>query len=235
MKFVLVLFCAFIAAGCLASSPRFREESPSSKKTEETRHRIGGVRFSSKHIEEEKKEDDRKVDVAAVVRRFSSKEHREIPPPSKNVAVPRAGKESTESSAAVPDNGASISAGRIDQQKMMDVILSYLGTPYKYGGETKDGIDCSAFTSQVYSQSVNVALPRSTDAQVAEGTPVLYENLKFGDLLFFNTTGRNPSHVGIYVGDGLFAHASEAFGVTISSLESLYYKKHYTEARRIVQ
>ncbi len=185
--------------------------------------------FRRSILKKKKKEDDRKVDVPSVVKRFSS------PQPEVDKHHPL--KKAAESKAAVDpsENSAKISAGHIDQQKMMDVILTYLGTPYKYGGETKDGIDCSAFTSQVYSKSVNIALPRSTDAQIAEGTPVQRDGLQFGDLIFFNTTGRNPSHVGIYIGDGLFAHASEAFGVTISSLESLYYKKHYTEARRIIQ
>ncbi len=67
------------------------------------------------------------------------------------------------------------------------------------------------------------------------GSPVSLENLKFGDLIFFNTTGQNPSHVGIYIGDDMFAHASVSFGVTLSSLYSSYYKKRYTEARRIIQ
>ena len=117
----------------------------------------------------------------------------------------------------------------------MDVILSYLGTPYVYGGDSKSGIDCSAFTGAVYDKSVNMKLPRTAADQVKLGQPVSPEDLKFGDLMFFNTTGANPSHVGIYIGDDLFAHASEAFGVTISSIESSYYKKRYTEARRVLE
>ena len=117
---------------------------------------------------------------------------------------------------------------------MMDVILGYLGTPYVYGGDSKSGIDCSAFTGAVYDQSVNMKLPRTAADQVKRRTGLL-RGSKFGDLMFFNTTGANPSHVGIYIGDDLFAHASEAFGVTISSIESSYYKTRYTEARRIVQ
>ena len=117
----------------------------------------------------------------------------------------------------------------------MDVILSYLGTPYVYGGDSKSGIDCSAFTGAVYDQSVNMKLPRTAADQVKLGQSVSLEDLKFGDLMFFNTTGANPSHVGIYIGDDLFAHASEAFGVTISSIESSYYKKRYTEARRVLE
>ena len=117
----------------------------------------------------------------------------------------------------------------------MDVILGYLGTPYQYGGDSRSGIDCSAFTGAVYQQSVNLKLPRTAADQAKRGKEVSRDELKFGDLMFFNTTGANTSHVGIYIGDDLFAHASEAFGVTISSIESSYYKKRYTEARRIVE
>ena len=220
---VFSLICLFIT-GCGTSSPRFvSHDSP--QKNEKPEKKTTGPRFSSKHIEEEKKEDDRKVDVKKVVARFSSA----APAPS---AAPPPMKRSP---AEVPNGSAKTPADKIDDQKMMDVILGYLGTPYVYGGDSKSGIDCSAFTSAVYNQSVSVKLPRTAADQVKEGTPVSFEDLKFGDLMFFNTTGANPSHVGIYIGDDLFAHASEAFGVTISSIESSYYKTRYTEARRIVQ
>ncbi|MGA7160364.1 MAG: C40 family peptidase [Bacteroidota bacterium] len=217
------ILCLFLA-GCGSSSPRFiSHETPNTNGKQEKKN--NGPRFSSKHIEEEKKEDDRKVDVKRVVARFSSAK----PAPSKTPPA------ASGSHAVVPRSSAKESAGKIDDQKMMDVILGYLGTPYVYGGETKSGIDCSAFTSAVYNQSVNVKLPRTAADQVKEGKPVSFDQLKFGDLMFFNTTGANPSHVGIYIGDDLFAHASEAFGVTISSIESSYYKKRYTEARRIIE
>ena len=220
---VFILLCLFIA-GCGTSSPRFvTHEAP--RKNEGQEKKSSGPRFSSKHIEEEKKEDDRKVDVKQVAARFSSaKTAPSTAPPSMK-----------ESPAAVPRSSAKTPADKIDNQKMMDVILGYLGTPYVYGGDSKSGIDCSAFTSAVYDQSVRVKLPRTAADQVNEGTPVSFEDLKFGDLMFFNTTGANPSHVGIYIGDDLFAHASEAFGVTISSIESSYYKKRYTESRRIIE
>jgi cell wall-associated NlpC family hydrolase len=224
MKVIALSLLYLFIAGCGASSPRFvSHESP--QKSEKPEKKNNGPRFSSKHIDEEKKEDDRKVDVKEVVARFSSAK----PSPSTTPPPMR------ESSVAVPRSSAKTPAGRIDDQKMMDVILGYLGTPYAYGGESKSGIDCSAFTSAVYDQSVNVKLSRTATDQVKEGSPVSFEDLKFGDLMFFNTTGTNPSHVGIYIGDDLFAHASEAFGVTISSIESSYYKKRYTESRRIIK
>ncbi|HTR82612.1 MAG TPA: C40 family peptidase [Bacteroidota bacterium] len=218
-----VLFC-LIVAGCGSSSPRFVSRE-ATKGSEQHEKKNTGPRFTSKHVEEEIKEDDRKVDVNQVVVRFSSAR----PAPSKSPET------SPTVRNAPPERSSTGTPGKIDDQKMMDVILSYLGTPYVWGGDSKSGIDCSAFTNAVYDQSINVQLPRTTADQVKLGKPISRDELKFGDLMFFNTTGTNPSHVGIYIGDDLFAHASEAFGVTISSIESSYYKKRYTEARRIVE
>jgi cell wall-associated NlpC family hydrolase len=103
------------------------------------------------------------------------------------------------------------------------------------GGASINGMDCSGYTMTVYKNSVGKLLPRSSIEQAKVGTPVELNGLKFGDLLFFNTTGEKASHVGIYLGDDLFAHASVTLGVTISSLQSTYYDKRYESARRIVE
>jgi cell wall-associated NlpC family hydrolase len=87
----------------------------------------------------------------------------------------------------------------------------------------------------VYKNSIGKLLPRSSAEQFRIGIPVHSEDLKFGDLLFFDTTGEPASHVGVYLGDDLFAHASVSLGVTISSLESYYYKQRYNGARRVVE
>jgi cell wall-associated NlpC family hydrolase len=123
----------------------------------------------------------------------------------------------------------------LDQAKMMREISKMMGVSYRLGGEDEHGIDCSAYTMNVYKKSIEKTLPRSSGEQFKMGIPVVYEELKFGDLVFFNTTGELASHVGIYLGDDLFAHASVSLGVTISSLESFYYKQRYEGARRIVQ
>lgn len=122
----------------------------------------------------------------------------------------------------------------LEASRVMREISRYMGSPYAYGGMSAEGIDCSGYTLQVYRSSVGRALPRSSAEQATTGSPVAFESLKFGDLLFFNTTGEPNSHVGIYLGDDLFAHASVSLGVTISSLESTYFKKRYEGARRIV-
>ena len=119
--------------------------------------------------------------------------------------------------------------------RMMQEISKMMGVSYKLGGEDENGIDCSAYTMLVYKNALGKQLPRSAAEQYKVGAPVTYQDLKFGDLVFFNTTGERASHVGIYLGDDLFAHASVSLGVTISSLESVYYKKRYDGARRIIR
>lgn len=226
MKAILFSLSVLLLAGCGTSSPRFAgHETPKSEAKKEKKST--GARFSSKHIEEEKKEDDRKVDVKQVATRFAASRTSPAQRPA-----PAHSKEPHEPPTHPAEKGT---PQKIEDQKMMDVILGYLGTPYQYGGDSRSGIDCSAFTGAVYEQSVNLKLPRTAADQAKRGKEVSRDELKFGDLMFFNTTGVNPSHVGIYIGDDLFAHASEAFGVTISSIESSYYKKRYTEARRVVE
>lgn len=121
------------------------------------------------------------------------------------------------------------------REKMLMEIIKYLNTPYKYGGNSKKGIDCSAFTKTIYEKSLSVNLERSAREQYREGEVIRYmDDLKFGDLVFFNTRRWvKPGHVGIYIGDHLFAHASSSNGVTVSSLDEPYYSKRFMGGRRI--
>jgi len=114
-------------------------------------------------------------------------------------------------------------------------IIKYLNTPYKYGGNSLNGIDCSAFTQNVFHGVDLFELNRSARDQFQQGIEINdRSDLKFGDLVFFNTRRRvRPGHVGIYVGDNLFAHASSNLGVTISSLDLDYYSKRFMGARRV--
>ena len=114
-------------------------------------------------------------------------------------------------------------------------IESWWGTPYRNGGSKKRvGVDCSAYVQAVYKTVWNKTLPRNSTQQYRVGTPVQRDQLKRGDLVFFNTSGRGVSHVGIYLGGGLFTHASNSDGVTISKLSSSYYSKRYVGAKRIL-
>lgn len=120
------------------------------------------------------------------------------------------------------------------EEKMMSEIVKFLDTPYLYGGETTDGIDCSAFTQQVFNNAVQLKLPRTASEQYEVGSSVSERNLEFGDLVFFNTQRTSyPGHVGIFVGEDLFAHASTSLGVTISSLKSSYYKDRFIGGKRV--
>ena len=114
-------------------------------------------------------------------------------------------------------------------------IIKYLNTPYKYGGNSLKGIDCSAFTQSVFKNTNLYDLNRSAREQFKQGIHIdNRDDLKFGDLVFFNTRRRvKPGHVGIYIGDNLFAHASSKLGVTISSLDYDYYSKRFMGARRL--
>lgn len=122
------------------------------------------------------------------------------------------------------------------QKAIVREILNYIGVPYKKGGDGNNGIDCSAFVMIVFKNVFGVVLPRSSFEQFKLGKMVKsIDSLKVGDLLFFNTTGRTASHVGIYIGNGLFAHASVKEGVTVSSIYSTYYRKRFNGAKRIIE
>ncbi|KUG26070.1 hypothetical protein ASZ90_004094 [hydrocarbon metagenome] len=129
----------------------------------------------------------------------------------------------------------SLSSALTTREKILFEIISYLDTPYKYGGVDRNGIDCSAFTNQIFTTSLGIELPRTASEQFGVGAKISNkDNLQFGDLVFFNTTRRSyPGHVGIYLGENLFAHASRSLGVTVSSLNSTYYSKRFVGARRI--
>lgn len=109
---------------------------------------------------------------------------------------------------------------------------SYLGTPYLMGGTTRRAIDCSAFTQNVY-RAHGVKLPRTADVQYNVGNKVPRGQEQPGDLVFFETYLPGPSHVGIYLGNGKFIHASSSRGVTITPLNSYYFGPRYLGAKRV--
>ncbi|MDP4200656.1 MAG: C40 family peptidase [Bacteroidota bacterium] len=117
---------------------------------------------------------------------------------------------------------------------IMAEIIDWIGTRYVFGGGDRTGIDCSAFTREVFNRAFGVELPRTAYMQWQLGEPVSREGLQFGDLVFFHTAGYAPiTHVGIYIGEGLFANAACSRGVTVGSLESTYWSKHFAGARRL--
>ncbi|MDV5170244.1 NlpC/P60 family protein [Photobacterium rosenbergii] len=123
----------------------------------------------------------------------------------------------------------------IHQSTSLDsVYRQWRGTPYRLGGTTKAGIDCSAFVQIGLAEVFQKKLPRTTGEQVRQGKWVAITELEEGDLVFFKT-GRTLRHVGIYLGDSQFLHASTSQGVMISNLKNPYWRSTYWQARRVVQ
>ncbi|MEQ8201760.1 MAG: NlpC/P60 family protein [Syntrophomonadaceae bacterium] len=127
---------------------------------------------------------------------------------------------------------------RSGQTSRAGTVLQYaarfLNTPYKYGGTTPAGFDCSGFTQYVY-KHVGVSLPRTAAAQASNGARVDKASLMPGDLVFFATDGAGIDHVGIYAGSGRFIHSSSptSGGVIYTSLKESFYAKTYAGARRV--
>ena len=126
--------------------------------------------------------------------------------------------------------------GRIAQnrERIESVITSYLGTPYRWGGESQEGLDCSGLVVRIFQKALGVDLPHNTEKLFQMGHPVKRNMLCFGDVLFFSDTASEVTHVGIYLGRNQFVHASREKGVTISKLDSSYFQKRYIGARRII-
>ncbi|WP_304346742.1 C40 family peptidase [Capnocytophaga leadbetteri] len=125
------------------------------------------------------------------------------------------------------------------QQKiLLDTAFSYLGTPYRHGGITRKGMDCSGFVSTAF-KSIEIPLSRSSQEMATQGKKIKLSNVQVGDLLFFKTLRKNRiSHVGLVVdvdgGEVKFIHASSKRGVVISSLSDAYYKKAFRIAKRVM-
>lgn len=116
-------------------------------------------------------------------------------------------------------------------EKLFSVYNQWKGTKYKLGGTTKKGIDCSAFVQKVLKLGFDLSMPRDTISLSKIGTSIEKDELKTGDLVFFKT--KRTRHVGIYLEDGKFMHASTKWGVSISEIDSDYFKNKYWKAQRI--
>jgi lipoprotein Spr len=106
-------------------------------------------------------------------------------------------------------------------------------TRYRFGGTSKSGVDCSSFTLQLFRDVYQITLPRTARQQYAVSIKVDNEDIREGDLVFFNTRG-GISHVGVYLVNGFFVHASSSKGVVVSNLKETYFSKRFLGARRIV-
>ncbi len=124
-----------------------------------------------------------------------------------------------------------------DRSEVIGVAKTYLGTPYKLGGNLTTGIDCSGFVKQVYS-AFDISLPRTAREQFHEGKRVEKDSLRPGDLIFFRSEkSSDPAHVGIFIDEDRFIHATTRHGggVRIDSLDENYYRRTFLGASRVMR
>lgn len=120
------------------------------------------------------------------------------------------------------------------EKRLREEYRRWKGTRHRLGGTNSRGIDCSGFVKAIYKEVFNLDLPRTTKAQVRQGRPIPFKQLRAGDLVFFRPP-TYPRHVGIYLGGSEFVHASKNNGVTLSKIDPIYWGKYYWTARRILR
>ena len=122
----------------------------------------------------------------------------------------------------------------IDAKLLRRVVETYIGTPYRRGGDNLRGIDCSNLVHAIYRDYDGTDIPDDTRRLFRLPDAVTADDLQVGDLVFFNFANtRSPSHVGVYLGNNEFVHASETSGVVISTLDDAVYREAYSGARRV--
>ncbi len=121
----------------------------------------------------------------------------------------------------------------LPSKTLLDNVDEWYGVRYRTGGNTKNGVDCSGFTVAVYAAVYGIMLPRVSRDQYRTSRKISTTELQEGDLVFFNTNGRGVSHVGVYLGNNKFIHASVSKGIMVNGLFESYYLKRYVGAGRI--
>jgi lipoprotein Spr len=121
----------------------------------------------------------------------------------------------------------------LPHENLLEAVDDWYGVRYRHGGSSKSGIDCSAFTAVVYATAFGISIPRVSREQYRVSEKISTTELQEGDLVFFNTIGRGVSHVGIYLGNNKFIHASSSHGVMVSDLFDSYYLRRFIGAGRI--
>ncbi len=119
--------------------------------------------------------------------------------------------------------------------KLYQFVYDWIGTPYRLGGETKGGVDCSGFARQLYDKVFNTIIGNNSRNIFSMVDPINKEQLQEGDLVFFKIRSSAISHVGVYIGDNKFAHASSSAGVRISNLDESYWKRYYYKSGRLLE
>ena len=123
----------------------------------------------------------------------------------------------------------------LERIELYAAVEDWRGTPYRYGGQSKSGVDCSGFVGQLYREVYEANLPRQVEAiyKACDRRFTRKRKLEEGDLVFFDIKGGKASHAGVYLKNGRFVHASSSSGVVISKLSNPYYRKHFYRGGRI--
>ncbi len=158
----------------------------------------------------------------------SCKSHKDASSNSSNSNVPKSKKVKEKYATLL-----NIEEDKIENIKLYSFIDEWYGVPYKYGGKTKSGIDCSNFTSTLYSNIYNKSLTGSSSSIFDQCKTISKSNLEEGDLVFFKIDGDKISHIGVYLQNNKFVHATTKKGVMIDDLDEAYYKKYFYKAGRL--
>jgi cell wall-associated NlpC family hydrolase len=119
------------------------------------------------------------------------------------------------------------------ESKLRQVAESYLGVPYVFGGQSREGMDCSGFVRQVFDEAEGVQLPHNASAMSSYGQEISKSDLKPGDILFFKGL-LFIDHAGIYMGNGYFIHSESGVGVNYTRLDAPYFSAHFAGAKRVL-
>ena len=126
-----------------------------------------------------------------------------------------------------------IEVEKLTNKKLIEYVHQWWAVPYRIGGNSKEGIDCSAFVQGLTNEAFGVTLPRTSREQADFCKQISKQDLKEGDLVFF-ASGRSISHVGMYISNNKFVHASTSMGVVISDLDEAYWSRRFVKAGRLL-
>jgi len=118
--------------------------------------------------------------------------------------------------------------------KLYQFVYDWIGTPYRLGGGTKKGIDCSGFAFELYNKVFSTLIGNNSRNIFSMVNPISKDELKEGDLVFFKIGSRSITHMGVYMGNNKFAHASSSKGVMISDLDEAYWRRYYYKGGRLL-
>lgn len=120
-----------------------------------------------------------------------------------------------------------------DDGALYEALMPWMGTPYKYGGETKSGVDCSGFVGQIIKTRYGIKMHRTANDMQQDVTMIGRNQLRAGDILFFSNSKGKVSHVGIFLKDGVFVHSSTSNGVSLSRFDTGYWAQHFYKCGRV--